>query len=472
MEKLIAEMESVLKEIEALEARRETEKDSDKQKILQDEIDAKTKSWEGVKSQVAKAKERESREKYLADVRGERDQVASKRGQLTDVRETNSEHNETAALRERDKASAQYMMQGKRGLLAYAKDSENIIDAVRAKKAEDGFVLPSYVRDHILTNRFVGKTEYHVLTSDASGSQSGGGSLVSDTFIPELYKVPQTVDRLMDRCWVKRAITGSAKFPKLTQSATEPFGITVTWDSEGAGATEHDPVFSQVSVATNRLACVSYVSEKELRVNAVGLEAEIASMFRGAMSRAISTAIISGTGSNQPMGVNSASGITGGCNIIARQTTDQVSYTDLVNLQFGVDEGVMDDGVFVIGKGANSALKYIAALDDSNGRPVLRNYQTWGDGLKAVPMLAGSEYIATPANTATLGNRGDVIFGAFRNYGLAIDQDITIARSDDYAFNAALVTFRVIAYIGGQPLGFDCFAMLGDASGESSSSST
>ena len=298
---------------------------------------------------------------------------------------------------------------------------------------------------------------------------SGGGSLVPNAFIPELFKIPQVTDRLMDKCWVKRAITGNVRFPRLVQS-TNPYGIAVGWAGEDAAVATDNPVFNEVSVPTYRLGALAQVSSKELRENAVGLEAELATMMRGAVSREVTNAIINGSGSDRPTGINTSTSITAGVNLVARETASQVSYTDLVNLQFAVDEGVMDTGIFLMRPGGTGAMKYVHALDDSNGRPVMRSVDPgWAQGYLST--IAGSPYMKVVPCSA-LGLRGDVIFGDFMCYGIALSADVSIDMSEHYAFDKGLVTYRVMLWVGGKPLGESCFSLLGDASGESSSSSS
>jgi HK97 family phage major capsid protein len=269
-----------------------------------------------------------------------------------------------------------------------------------------------------------------------------------------------------------------AQYPKLTQS-TNPFGVAVTWgnagaaNGEGTAISESNPVFTRVDVNLERISCLSQASLREVRVNDVGLEAEIAWMFRGAASRAISTAILQGVAGvgNAPSGINSNASIAAGVTLVQRQTASQVSYTDLVNLQFSVDDGVFGTGMYVVSGGASGAMKYIAGLDDNDGRPVFAPENTWSNGRSA--NIAGEEYISTVANTVALGGRGDVIYGNFMGYALPVDDtSFAIERSDEYAFNAGVVTYRMIAYIGGQPIGYDMFSVLGDVSGASSSSSS
>ena len=89
----------------------------------------------------------------------------------------------------------------------------------------------------------------------------------------------------------------------------------------------------------------------------------------------------------------------------------------------------------------------------------------------ALATIAGSPYMKV-VPCSNLGLRGDVIFGDFACYGIALSADVSIDMSEHYAFDKGLVTYRVMLWVGGKPLGESCFALLGDASGESSSSST
>ena len=317
-----------------------------------------------------------------------------------------------------------------------------------------------------------------ILVREASGTNAGGGSLVDVNYESMLFKTPKRLDDLLSRCWVKQAVGKEAQYPKLTQSTNE-FGVAVAWgnagaaNGEGTAISESNPVFTRVDVNLERLSCLTQASLREVRVNSVGLEGELAWMIRGAHSRAVSVAILQGVSgvTNAPTGINSNASVTAGVGLVARQTASQVSYTDLVNLQFAVDDGVFGEGIYVISAGSTGAMKYIAALDDSLGRPVFAPENTWGAGRPAT--IAGNEYISTKANTTSLGLRGDVIYGNFMGYALPIDfNGLAIERSDEYAFNLGVVSYRLITYVGGQPLGYDMFAMLGDSSGESSSSSS
>lgn len=453
--------------IDGLEKKIMDSKDDEERKLAGEELENQNKTFDALKKKIEEVDRKIARENMVKDLsttKGVADEV-------TEVEVPDSQHNKNNAQIRMDQVSKAYMIEGPIALVDAARRyGDNIVDAVKKddNQGDAGVRLPSYIRDHVLENTYT-KSSYPVLTSDASGSQSGGGSLVPDSFIPELYKLPQITDRLMDECYRKNAIGGKAQFPKLNQ-ATNRWGVAANWDNEGASIAADNPVFSLEEIGTHRLTCLTQVSEKELRVNAVGLEAELAMMFRGAVNDKVSRAILFGTGSGQPTGINTNASIANGVAVANREAANQISYTDLNNTQYAVTEGAMDTGIWVISSGPNGGMKYISGLDDTYGRPVLREF--YKDGLGTVPQLLGSRYQVTPNNTQNLGNRGDVTFGSFRHYALPVDKDISIDRSEHFAFDKGVVSFRVIVYIGGKPLGFSCFAVLGDPSAASSSSSS
>jgi len=467
MDELIAKAKKLNEQIQSLAAK-EKEADTEAKSVIREKIEAKKADFESALAEIEEAKKVAAEEAEAKDRENKMAEFEAKAADLADVK-IEAGDNRVSEQKQKDEASRAYMLEGKSGLAAFAqKHGDNVVNAV-SKGGEDGILVPSYIRDHILYNTFLSKGANPVVVEDASGTASGGGSLVPNAFVPELFKIPQITDRLMDRCWVKRAVTGTVRFPRVTQS-TNPYGVAVAWGGEDTAVSTDNPVFTEVTVPTYRLGALAQVSTKELRENAVGLEAELASMMRGAVSREVSNAIINGTGSGQPTGININASITNGVNVVSRQTASQVSYTDIVNLQFTVDEGVMDRGILLMKAGANGAMKYVAALDDSNGRPVMRTVdQGWQQGM--LPSIAGSELVKCMV-LSNLGYRGDVIFGDFSCYGVAMSADVSIDMSEHYAFDKGLVTYRVMLWIGGKPLGESCFALLGDASGASSSSSS
>jgi HK97 family phage major capsid protein len=494
LKQLKAKMEKIIAEMEKIEAKCEKEENEAKLEVFKDMLAEKETEFDQAKNEYEKAVKKAERRKMLDEIEAkseETEDVAEKVENAEKVEvSAKSEHNEQVHDKEHNDAFMEYVCAKDNGEVTLAKiankKGDNFvrsIKAVDAKGAEGkGINMPAWLRNYVapmptLQKNFYGKatSTADVLTSDASGSSSGGGSLVPNIFVPKLAKIPQRIDDIPSRCMVKRAVGGTAYFPKLSQS-TDPFGVQVTWGDgssgtgEGQALTESDPVFSRTAVTTERMGLITYISDKELRVNNVNLNAELAEMYRGAASRALSNAILEGTAyTNAPDGINTAASITAGVATVNRDTADQVSYEDLVNLKFAVDDGFVDEGVYVFSAGSTGAYKYVAGLVDTDGRPVMK--ADWATGAPA--RIDGSEFFSTKSNTVDLGERGDVIYGDFSGYALAVDVDnMAIERSDEYQFNKGIVSFRMQLYVGGELLLPTAFSVLYDSATESSSSSS
>ena len=483
---LLALMVAANASIEELEGKRDGAEEDAARAVYQKEIDAKTAEYDKAKAEVERLKGKAARDKEIEAVKG-MEIDGSKKAELADAQvlpDSESEHNALLNAKKLDDATWGYITDPSKESRDFLGKTDGVmIDAMRPKDPEKpGFLLPSYMRSYI-TGPILGKTRADlertlgakgtddVLVRDPSGTRSGGGSLVPEVFVTELYKLPQITFRLVDRCRVKRAVGNNAIFPRLGQG-TNRYGVVATWGLEGAAFDEDNPVFNELSISTGRLGLLTQMSLKELRVNAVGLQAELGWMFRGAWNQAVTQAILQGTGAqNRPFGVNTNASIALGTAAVPREVINQVSYNDLVRLTFAVEDALTEDGIFILQSGLDGAMAYVAALDDAQGRPVLRNEQTgWQIGLPGT--LLGVPYFMTPDNLPDLGQRGDVIYGNWMNYAIAIDNDVTIDRSDHFAFDRGMVTFRMHSYIGGQALGPTCFSVLADVSTASSSSSS
>ena len=484
-------LQAANKEAEELEAKVAAEQDATKRAELEKAYDAKV-------ADIAKLADDVDAEKKRADTMKRAKEVAkveidSKRAELSEepkAKVLDSEHNAMRDTMERDAASRAYLTAPVRGAMAVLQGiqgkSEKLYEAITVERKDGrqgGVRPPSYMQNFIhakmagwnprtLGEAIMGKTEYAVLARDSSGTQSGGGSLVPDQFVAELYRLPELDTRLIDLCLVKTAVGGTAYFPKLTQS-TNRFGVAFVSSTEGNSKPRTDPVFTRTSVTTGEISGLTSVSHKELRVNNVGLEAELAWMFRGAWNEFINKQILQKSDANsQFVGINTDAAMALGVVEVSREAAGAVSWKDLMGLVFGIEAGAMSEAKLILKSGSTGAMAAIAALDDTNNRPVFQNLlsASWAGGAQSPPTIAGCPYVLTPDLVAILGARGDVICGSFRNYGVAIDQDITIDRSDEFHFDRDMATYRVIGYAGGLILGPSCFAVLSDVSGVSSSS--
>jgi HK97 family phage major capsid protein len=491
-------MKKVHGELKALESKLEGA-DEAKKAVVAEMIEGKTKEFDTLKADLAHAEKREQIEREIAEMDEKRNETEGKTKQIQDVEiEAKSEHNQTSETVAHTQFFNDYITcQGKVSDMLNHKAREKGDLYVEGKMIGNGAKMPDWLGKAIMPKpvsaqfeeamveaaiegkRLEGKTPVYV--REASGTNSGGGSLVPELFDTTLFKVPKRTSQIVDRCYVKRGVGKEMQFPKLTQSTNE-FGVAVSLGNEGAAITQSDPTFTRIDCNLIRLATLNQVSMRELRENQIGYEGELVWMIQGAMGRAIDSIILNGSAvSGAPEGINTNVGAAAGVVEVARETAAQVSYTDLVRMQFDVDDGIFGTGVYVLSGGSTGSMRYCAALDDSNGRPIFGGDSQSGWGTGSAPSLAGAPYISTVSHkdfdsgtVKTVGDAGSVIYGNFMGYGFCWDSQagVSIERSDEYAFNTGNVTFRSIVYIGGKILGGNMFSILDDASGASSSSSS
>lgn len=86
-------------------------------------------------------------------------------------------------------------------------------------------------------------------------------------------------------------------------------GSAAVWTAEGADMTESEPTFEQLKIANHELSTFIPVSNKLLEDNAYNLEAELMTDFAEAFAKAEGSAFLKGTGTAQPRGLLTATGI-------------------------------------------------------------------------------------------------------------------------------------------------------------------
>jgi len=497
MKTTIEKMEDANARLKELADQLAGEQDDAQRTAIEKMIDGKRKEFSDLEKAYAREEEQAARDAKLAELAGKKKEAEGKAATLTEPKAevTDGEHNATNFDMEHTSAFTRYFSEGKSALADIAgKRGENFVNQMKPNREGSknaGLRLPVWMAKYCLpqsrsdqviedtwgktfdrAERLQGKSSLFV--REASGTNSGGGSAVAVDFESSLYKLPAINDDIPQSCWVKSAVGKEADFPKLGQG-TYPFGIYMTEgnagaaNGEGTSLTQSDPVLSQVQVTLERIAGLSKCSNRFLRVNDIGYEAELAWMFRGAFYRKLSELIVSG--GHAFVGVNTNAAISAGVSVRAREGAGAITYVDLVKLAFDVDESLLDRVKIYLRSGSSGALAHIASKDGSQGEPIMTGiYTGWGTARPGT--IQGFEYKVSPV-LPTLGNRGDAIAGDWMQYGLAIDQmNAAIERSDERYFDSGEIGFRMIVYAGGVPLGYSAFAVLGDVSTASSSSSS
>jgi len=155
----------------------------------------------------------------------------------------------------------------------------------------------------------------------------------------------------------------------------------------------------------------------------------------------VNAALTTGSGTNQPKGIvaAAAAGVTGGTGVSGAFTAD-----NLIDLVYSVDTA----GRRLAGSGfqMNSAsIAKMRKLKDTAGNYVFQPALS----ADAQDLLLGYPVFENPAIVDTATSAKSVIFGHLPSYYVRQVGGIKLDRSDDYAFNAGLVTFRATMRVDG-----------------------
>lgn len=214
--------------------------------------------------------------------------------------------------------------------------------------------------------------------------------------------------------------------------------------TEAATISESDPAFGQVALGAFKYGTMIQISRELLTDTGVDLEGYLSMQAGRALGNAFGAHTITGTGTGQPRGVVTdatagATGPTGESGGFGSQSAAGEGADLLIDLFHSVISPyrmsqscrwIMNDGTAgVIRKIKTTEGQYIWQPSVIAGQP---------DTILGKPVL-------TDPNVADIGLSAEsVIFGDFSQYFVRLAGGIRFERSDEFAFNSDLVTFRAL----------------------------
>jgi HK97 family phage major capsid protein len=209
---------------------------------------------------------------------------------------------------------------------------------------------------------------------------------------------------------------------------------TATISTATAAIGTSDPAFSAfVTLRSHKYSFITQVSQELLTDAGVDISAFIAQEAGNAIGYAVNTALTTGTGTVQPNGIVTAASVGG-----TTAATATVGADDLIDLAYSTDGAVRllpGTGWMMNGKTLGAVRKLKAS--------------TSGEYLfvptldAATPdRLLGFPVFENPAMADVAAASKSVIFGHLPSYYVRLVGGIQIDRSDEYAFNQGLATFR------------------------------
>lgn len=197
-----------------------------------------------------------------------------------------------------------------------------------------------------------------------------------------------------------------------------------------------DPAFGQVPLDAYKYAVLLQVSHELANDTSVDLSGYLSMQAGRAVGNAFGVHAVAGTGSSQPNGALTAAtlGVTGGTGVVGAFTAD-----NLIDLFYSVIAPYRNSpscGWLM----RDATVANVRKLKDSTGQYL------WQPSIQiGVPdILLGKPLNTDPNMPAVALSAKSVLFGDFSQYFVRKVEALRFERSDDFAFNTDLITYRCI----------------------------
>lgn len=274
-----------------------------------------------------------------------------------------------------------------------------------------------------------GPVDYRTLVK---GTATAGGNTVPTGFYDRLIAHLIEVSAIM-QAGATILNTNSGEVIQVPKTTAHSSAAIVT---EGNAIGASDPAFGQVPLGAYKYGTLIQVSRELLDDTGVDLEGYLAMQAGRALGNAFGAHAISGTGTSQPRGIltDATLGVTGQSGV-----TGAFSGDNIIDLFYSV----------IAPYRASASCKWIMKdatvgaarkLKDTTGQYI------WQPSLQAgaPDMLLGKPVLTDPNVPATALSAKSVLFGDYSQFFVRFAGGVRFERSDDYAFNTDLVTFRAL----------------------------
>jgi HK97 family phage major capsid protein len=262
---------------------------------------------------------------------------------------------------------------------------------------------------------------------------TAGGHTVGTAFYAQL------VDHLIEVSGVMQAgptVLVTERGENLPIPRTTAHSSAASELAEGAAIAESDPAFNQLVLGAYKYGVIVQVSSELMEDTYVDLLGYLAMQAGRAVGNSFGVRLVTGTGTAQPQGVATAStlGVTGTSGVAGAFNADQ-----LIDLFFSVIAPYRNSpGCAWLMR--DLTLANVRKLKDT------QNQYLWQPSLQvgAPDTLLGKPVYTDPAVAAVGLSARSVLFGDMSRYFVRQVRDIRFERSDEFAFNSDLVTFRCV----------------------------
>ena len=302
-------------------------------------------------------------------------------------------------------------------------------DEAPASDGGDSEVLRRMARGEVRSHEF-GTERRDILTSTS-------GSPVPTSFYDQMIMKARLVGPMLDTSTILNTASGeNLQIPSLNTYST------ATVATQGGTITESDPTFNAfTTLSAYRVSFIVQASLEMVEDSGIDFAGFLADQAGNELGFRVNNLLTVGTGTVEPNGIVTASGsgITGGTGVTGAFTAD-----NLIDLVYSLDGAArLLPGVGWMMNGA--AIGAVRKLKDSQGQ-FLFSPSLSGN---ARDMLLGYEIYENPAVASPGTAVKSVVFGHLPSYYVRQVGGIRVDRSDDFAFNTGLVSWRFTYRVDG-----------------------
>lgn len=284
--------------------------------------------------------------------------------------------------------------------------------------------------------------------SETIGSE--GGFLVQTDFSGQLLRAAGEQSNLLGRC-ARIPISGSSNGVKLpaideTSRVSSRFGgILSYWLTEGSEKLPTKPKFRLIELSLKKLVGLCYATD-ELLQDGSALDAFIRRAFAAEFAFRVDSAIISGTGAGQPLGILASPAL-----VTVAKETGQAAATlvseNVVKMYARMSASDAANAVWLISQDALPQLYSMSLIGGISSTPLFLPAGGWS----GVPYntLLGRPILVTE-QCSPVGTLGDIVFANLGRY-LWADKPMESAISIHVRFIYDESTFRFVYRCDGQP---------------------
>jgi HK97 family phage major capsid protein len=376
---------------------------------IRQQAEARAKAWEEAKALLDSA----AAEKR--DLSGEENQTYDRI--MADLDQRSAVIDTIKAQTEREERAAEAM----KGFESQVKP------AVSVPAIDESELIRSLARGEIRSHSF----EKRDVTKGSTGAP------VPTSFYDNVVLLARKIGPLLETSTIINTAGGeNLQIPSLSAYSTG------TVSSEAAAIGESDPTFNAFkTLGAYKYSFLTQISREMVEDAGVDILGFLSQNVGNALGFAVNGALTTGTGTVQPTGIVTAagSGITGSTAVSGAFTAD-----NLIDLVYSVDTA----GRTLPGTGWMMNAKSIGAvrkLKDTAG-----NY-VFSPALSADKrdLILGYEVYENPGMADPATSAKSVLFGHLPSYFVRTVGGIRLDRSDDYAFQNDLITFRATMRVDG-----------------------